>query len=81
MRALQVLLQGIERIQAPPHQLALRPKPTKEEETRLGQLLHSAIQKMYAACLVQMAMDPRWYQRPFVYGFAKEADRPLPEVT
>ena len=46
----------------------------------LGRLLHGGIQKMYAACLVQMAADPRWYQRPFVYGFAKEDDRPLPSV-
>ena len=53
---------------------------SKPDEATVGRLLHSGIQKMYAACLVQMAADPRWYQRPFVYGFAKEADRPVPLV-
>ena len=77
---MQVLLQGIERIQVPMRKLDSTPKPSDEDEKRLGRLLHSAIQKMYANCLVQMASDARWYQRPFVYGFAKEAERPLPEV-
>ena len=81
----KVLLQGIERIQVPTRKFASLPKDlpkqSAEEEKRLGRLLHSAIQKMYANCLVQMASDPRWYQRPFVYGFAKEAERPLPDVS
>lgn len=81
----QVLLQGIERIQIPARKAAAAmfaaPKLDKEAERELGRVLHTAIQKMYAACLVQMAADPRWYQRPFVYGFAKEADRPVPTIS
>jgi len=77
----RVLLDGIERISVRPGKRATVEKVeplSREEELRIGQLLHSAIKKMYSACLEQMAADPRWYQRPFVYGFAKEADRPLP---
>lgn len=77
----KVLLQGIERIHVPTRMAATGGTP-KDRETELqhGKVLHTAIQKMYAACLAQMDADPRWYQRPFVYGFAKEADRPLPNV-
>ena len=42
-------------------------------EKRAGELLHSAIRKVYSACLEQMIEDARWYQRPFVYGFEREA--------
>ena len=79
----KVLLEGIERIHVPRNKgaSAAAPAPlSREAERNVGQVLHSAIQKMYAACLIQMAADPRWYQRPFVYGFAKEPDRPLPNV-
>ena len=74
----KVLLEGIERIQIPPRKE--ESKLSAEAEKHVGRVLHRAIQKMYAACLAQMAIDPRWYQRPFVYGFAKEAPKPLPDV-
>ena len=83
----KVLLEGIERISMPGEGKGGKGKGgggelglSKPDEATVGRLLHSGIQKMYAACLVQMAADPRWYQRPFVYGFAKEADRPVPLV-
>ena len=77
----KVLVEGVERIQ--PRRNAglvnILPGPSSaSEEHRSGQLLHSAIQKVYAACIRQMVVDPRWYQRPFVYGFAKEDDKPVP---
>ena len=40
---------------------------------REGASLHSAVVKVYSACLDQMAADSRWFTRPFVYGFAREA--------
>ena len=77
-----MLLEGIERIHVPAQQGAGSSAPLdRQAELALGRVLHGAIQKMYAACLVQMAADPRWYQRPYVYGFAKEPDRPLPDVS
>lgn len=80
----KVLVQGVERIQ--PRRNAglvnILPGPSStSEELRNGELLHSAIRKVYAACIRQMVVDPRWYQRPFVYGFAKEDDKPLPTFT
>ena len=76
-------MEGVERIQARRNpgvvSSSAAPNPN-EDELRSGQLLHSAIQKVYAACLRQMEADPRWYQRPFVYGFAKEADQPVPQL-
>lgn len=79
----KVLVEGVERIQARrnPGVVSSSAAPIpNEDELRSGQLLHSAIQKVYAACLRQMEADPRWYQRPFVYGFAKEADQPVPQL-
>ena len=74
----KVLADGVERIQLRGDPGSAASGLSEEEELRNGQLLHSAIRKVYAACLRQMETDPRWYQRPFVYGFAKEAEQPLP---
>ena len=43
----------------------------REHELHAGEVLHSAISKVYLACLRQMDEDPRWYQRPFVYGLPR----------
>ena len=43
------------------------------DERQAGPMLHRAIQKVYSACLDQMERDARWYTRPFVYGFARDA--------
>ena len=73
----KVLVEGVERIQTRRDPTAAS-AASESDELKSGQLLHSAIQKVYAACLRQMDVDPRWYQRPFVYGFAKEGHQPLP---
>ena len=41
------------------------------DDRRAGELLHTAIVKVYSACVDQMVQNPRWSQRPFVYGFAR----------
>jgi hypothetical protein len=41
------------------------------DDRRAGELLHTAIVKVYRACVDQMVQNPRWAQRPFVYGFAR----------
>ena len=53
------------------HEVSPAGRKTIAEEVA-GRLLHSAVQKLYTACLKQMALDKRWFQRPFVYGFARE---------
>jgi hypothetical protein len=69
----KVLVEGVERIALAPGASRLQSQAfSRDEETRSGQLLHSAVRKVYSACLQQMEADPRWHQRPFVYGFAKE---------
>ena len=79
-RGAQVLLHGIERIHIPKGKAVKQSPLSPAAEDNVGRQLHSAIQKMYAACLVQMAADSRWYQRPFVYGFAKEPDKAVPTM-
>ena len=74
----KVLEEGVERVQFVAPSSAAPLSPT--EEARSGQLLHSAIRKVYTACLRQMEADPRWFQRPFVYGFAKEPHQAPPNV-
>jgi len=44
---------------------------TNWDEGRAGRLLHSGITTVYRACLDQMSKNPRWVQRPFVYGFSR----------
>lgn len=75
----KVLEEGVERVQfvAPSAAAATL---SAADELRSGQLLHSAIRKVYTACLRQMEADPRWFQRPFVYGFAKEPHQVVPNV-
>ena len=69
-----VLTGGIERVELTKDRAMLN----HEREQERGQALHRAVQKLYTSCLLQMVEDPRWWQRPFVYGFAKELDQPAP---
>ena len=68
----KVLVDSFERIQ--PIQRATSAMSHADERT-VGQLAHSALRKLYSACLIQMVHDNRWYTRPFVYGFAREVPR------
>ena len=53
-----------------------RVQPTGAPPKAEGLTIHAAIKKVYEACMRQMHADPRWYTRPFVYGFGREA--PIP---
>lgn len=76
----RVLDQGVPRIQTARSKQSVPITTSREHELHAGEVLHSAISKVYLACLRQMDEDPRWYQRPFVYGFAKEGEVALPTV-
>ena len=73
----RVLDQGVPRVQLAGAKKRAAQRSAEQEE-HAGEVLHNAIRKVYLACLKQMDDDPRWYQRPFVYGFAQEDPQPLP---
>ncbi len=50
-----------------------RVQPKAAPAASEGVALHSALQKVYGACLRQMAMDSRWYTRPYIYGFGRDS--------
>jgi len=65
-----LLPRGVDRIQWSDTSISSHVPPVRDEHL-LGRYLHGALSKVYLACLLQMVKDPRWAQRPFVYGFAR----------